>query len=68
MKRFYFILLILLSGSAFAQKSVLRAQVAKKAADIEQKVIAWRRDFHEHPELGNSEIRTSGIIAQHLQA
>lgn len=68
MKRFYFILLILLSGSAFAQKSALRAQVAKKAADIEQKVIAWRRDFHEHPELGNSEIRTSGIIAQHLQA
>lgn len=68
MKRFYFILLILLSGSVFAQKSALRAQVAKKAAGIEQKVIAWRRDFHEHPELGNSEIRTSGIIARHLQA
>ncbi|HEY0175118.1 MAG TPA: amidohydrolase [Pedobacter sp.] len=68
MKRFYFILLILLPGSVFAQKSALRIQVAKKAADIEQKVIAWRRDFHEHPELGNNEIRTSGIIAKHLQA
>ncbi len=68
MKRFYFILLILLPGSVFAQKSALRIQVAKKATDIEQKVIAWRRDFHEHPELGNNEIRTSGIIAKHLQA
>ena len=30
-------------------------------------MIGWRRDFHEHPELGNQEIRTSAIIAQHLR-
>ena len=30
-------------------------------------VVAWRRDFHEHPELGNSEFRTAGIIAAHLR-
>jgi len=68
MKRFYFPLLILISTNAFAQKSALRASVATKAAGIEQKVIAWRRDFHEHPELGNTEVRTSEIIAKHLQS
>jgi metal-dependent amidase/aminoacylase/carboxypeptidase family protein len=30
-------------------------------------VVAWRRDFHEHPELGNREFRTAGIIAAHLR-
>jgi hypothetical protein len=39
------------------------------AADkIEPKTIAWRRDFHEHPELGNREFRTSKIIADHLRS
>ena len=26
-----------------------------------------RRDFHQHPELSNREVRTAGIVAQHLQ-
>ena len=30
-------------------------------------VVAWRRDFHEHPELGNREFRTAEIIAGHLR-
>ena len=30
-------------------------------------VVAWRRDFHEHPELGNREFRTAEIIANHLR-
>jgi amidohydrolase len=68
MRRFYFILLILTSGSAFAQKNAFRAEVAKKAAGLEQKIIAWRRDFHEHPELGNNEFRTSEVITKHLQS
>ena len=38
-----------------------------RAAALEQKVIAWRRDFHEHPELGLEEVRTSGIIAEKLR-
>jgi len=68
MKRFYFILLILGSANAFAQKNAQGEAVSKKAAAVEQKVIAWRRDFHEHPELGNSEVRTSAIIAKHLES
>jgi len=38
------------------------------AADIEQKVITWRRDIHQHPELGNREVRTAGVIAAHLRS
>jgi len=68
MKRFYFILLILGSANAFAQKNAQGEAVSKKAAAVEEKVIAWRRDFHEHPELGNTEVRTAGIIAKHLAA
>ena len=29
-------------------------------------LIAWRRDFHRHPELGFQEHRTAGIIARVL--
>ncbi|HYH15924.1 MAG TPA: amidohydrolase [Flavisolibacter sp.] len=35
---------------------------------LEPKTIAWRRDFHQHPELGNREVRTAKIIADHLRS
>jgi len=39
------------------------------AADkIEQKCIDWRRDIHQHPELGNNEFRTAKLIADHLRS
>ena len=38
------------------------------AAALEARVIAWRRDFHQHPELGNRERRTAEIVAKHLRA
>jgi amidohydrolase len=34
--------------------------------DVEGKVIEWRRDFHQNPELGNREVRTAKIVAEHL--
>ena len=30
-------------------------------------LVAWRRDFHQHPELGFQEVRTAGIVADHLR-
>jgi len=39
----------------------------EKAKAIHQKLIAWRRDFHMHPELGFQEDRTSGKVAEVLQ-
>ena len=43
------------------------AQVDAAAAALEAKVIGWRRDFHEHPELSNREVRTAGVVAEHLR-
>ncbi len=42
------------------------AAVFAAAKALQPKVVAWRRDFHEHPELGNSEVRTAKIVADHL--
>jgi amidohydrolase len=46
----------------------LKAKAAAEADKIEAKCIAWRRDIHEHPELGNRETRTAKIIAAHLKS
>jgi amidohydrolase len=34
---------------------------------VDSKVITWRRDFHQNPELSNREVRTSRIVAEHLK-
>ncbi|RYD70087.1 MAG: amidohydrolase, partial [Sphingobacteriales bacterium] len=68
MKKLYIIPFLLISLASLAQQSDLHSSVAKKADALEQKVIAWRRDFHEHPELGNTETRTAEIIAKHLES
>ena len=70
MLRSFFILLAgLLTGLYIhAQKNDVRARIDMAADKIEAKTIAWRRDFHLHPELGNREFRTSKIIADHLRA
>jgi amidohydrolase len=34
---------------------------------VDGKVITWRRDFHQNPELSNREVRTAGIVAGHLK-
>lgn len=39
----------------------------KKAQALAPQMIAWRRDFHMHPELGFQEKRTAGEIAKHLE-
>ena len=41
--------------------------IGDQVAAVETQVIAWRRDFHEHPELGNRETRTAGIVAKTLR-
>ena len=41
--------------------------LAAAVAAIEPKVVAWRRDIHQHPELGNREFRTSALVAEHLK-
>jgi amidohydrolase len=37
------------------------------ARNVRAKVLAWRRDFHQHPELGNRETRTAKLVADELR-
>jgi amidohydrolase len=39
----------------------------KKARNMQQQLIDWRRDFHMHPELGFNEIRTSAKLAEIME-
>ena len=61
-------LLILFTTLTFAQSKDYSETVNKKADQIEQKVIDWRHDIHQNPELGNREIRTAALIAKHLES
>ncbi len=53
-----------LCGPAAAQSPDVEAL----AATVDAKVQAWRRDIHQHPELGNRETRTAKLVAGHLTA
>jgi amidohydrolase len=48
--------------------NTLAARIDAAAAELEAQVIAWRRDFHANPELGNREHRTAAIVTEHLRA
>ena len=42
--------------------------VNNRVADMSGEITAWRRDFHEHPELQFDVHRTAGIVADKLKA
>ena len=42
-------------------------QLRIDAEYLQPQLVAWRRDFHMHPELGYQEVRTAGIVADHLR-
>lgn len=61
-------LLLGLAGAAQAQPpSALEEQAYSRAAVVEHKLIEWRRDIHQHPELGDQETRTAKLVADHLR-
>ena len=41
--------------------------IRSEIKDIEKNIIDWRRDFHQYPELGFDEHRTSKIIGEALK-
>ena len=63
MKTLFNLLLFLFISFAFSQNNL-----EKQYIEIERKVIEWRRDFHQNPELSNREFKTSEKIAKHLKS
>lgn len=45
-----------------------RPDLRTEALALRDQLVAWRRDFHRHPELALQEHRTSGVIADYLRA
>ena len=50
------------------QAQTVYDQIDKQADAVEPKVIAWRRDLHQNPELSNREFKTAEKIAAHLRS
>lgn len=45
----------------------LRDKIAAAIDRTEAACIAWRKDIHQNPELGNREFRTAKLVADHLK-
>lgn len=65
--------LLLAPVAGFAQSpsaglARLHADIAARTVQVTPRVVAWREDIHEHPELGTHEVRTSKLVADHLRA
>jgi amidohydrolase len=59
---------LLVSPLALANpQPATKAELAKHIEQVMPKVISWRRDIHQHPELSNREVRTSAKVAAHLE-
>ena len=69
MRRWFFLIaLILVSiGNLFAQSGAY-SEIDRMADQLEPQVIAWRRDFHQYPELSNREFKTAEKVAAHLRS
>jgi amidohydrolase len=57
-------------GTTLAADSApaLPQPVQERVDSVMDKVVAWRRDIHANPELGNREFRTAGLVADHLES
>lgn len=67
MPRYIFLFLALAGLSPTFAQTGLKKQADQMADAVEPKVIAWRRDFHQHPELSNREFKTAEKVAAHLR-
>jgi amidohydrolase len=43
------------------------ADIDRLAAQVNARVVEWRRDIHQNPELSNREVRTAKLVATELQ-
>lgn len=59
--------LMFVSVFAYAEALPLES-IRSMSQELNPQLIAWRRDFHQNPELSNREFRTSKIVAEYLQS
>ncbi len=57
-----------LAPSAHALEAPVLADIQSRVSAIETRMIGWRRDIHQHPELSNQEHRTARLVAEHLRS
>lgn len=62
-------LIATLPGLSPAQStsSVILQRIEQQIPAVTPKMVAWRRDIHEHPELSGQEVRTAELVAAHLR-
>jgi amidohydrolase len=53
---------------SMSETEAIRTALDGHCAALSDQLIAWRRDFHAHPELSNREFRTAAVVAAHLRA
>src|SRR5919198_5311341 len=47
--------------------STFATEIDRRVLTVNDSVVAWRRDIHEHPELSGQETRTAALVADHLR-
>lgn len=63
-------ILMMLSAAVLASplaSADLKSDLETAIAAVQPRVVAWRRDIHQHPELSNRETRTAALVAAHLR-
>ncbi|GLU54771.1 amidohydrolase [Dyadobacter frigoris] len=68
MRRLLLLTSLTFAGFSSFSQSPLSTKIDQKSKSIEPKIIEWRRDFHQNPELGNREFKTAEKIAAHLKS
>lgn len=68
MRKIFLLTFLSFNSLVFCQVNTkLQSKVDQQAIEIEQKVITWRRHFHQFPELSNREFKTAAYVAEHLK-
>ncbi|MBL7738157.1 MAG: amidohydrolase [Chitinophagaceae bacterium] len=64
-----FVFFLLFTIHTVAQKDIvkLKEKITVSADAVESKCVAWRRQIHQYPELGNREFATAKLVAEHLK-
>ncbi|HAT42417.1 MAG TPA: amidohydrolase [Rheinheimera sp.] len=63
----YMLSAITLALASTGYAADLKSQLGDDIKAIQPQVVAWRRDFHQHPELSNREQRTAQVVATELK-